>query len=360
MCCAEGRRDTMSVRMRSWLACALVVALNVAGAASFPAVAHAGEAEDQQRAAARDMAKRGADAFDAGDFGSAYDLFRRAHALMPVPSLSVFEARSAEKLGRLIEAMEAYEKTVRYALATDAPEPFIRAVDEARREMGALRPRIPRLRVVVDGRGADDADLKVEMDGVELPRALVGVVSPANPGSHRLRAFTPWGAAASATVTLAERETQTATLVLEGGDPGAGADTAPVAASSPGRATPAPKTDRASAAGGTQRTVGFIALGVGAAGLGVGVVTGFMAVGKHDEAEKACPDRKCVEGSAGDAAADDFRSLRTFSTLGYVVGAVGAVGGATLVLTAPSSAQASAVVVRPWVGVASAGVGGRF
>ena len=183
--------------------------------------ASAQASDDETRAAARQMARRGADAFDEGNFETAYDLFNRAYALMPVPSISVYEARAAEKLGKLVEALDAYERTVRYQVGEGTPEAFAKAVDEARVELSALRPRIPSLKVVVQGRGKDDPNLEVTLDGKPMNRALLGVDSPTNPGDHRLEASTPWGASAIGAAKIAEGENKTVTLHLEGGDPNA-------------------------------------------------------------------------------------------------------------------------------------------
>jgi hypothetical protein len=74
-----------------------------------------------------------------------------------------------------------------------------------------------------------------------------------------------------------------------------------------------------------------------------------------------------VDGSQGAKDLDAFRSLRTVSTIGYVVGGVGIAAGVTLLLTAPESkpaAEAHAALDTPrwtpYVGLGSAGVAGTF
>jgi allophanate hydrolase subunit 1 len=65
----------------------------------------------------------------------------------------------------------------------------------------------------------------------------------------------------------------------------------------------------------------------------------------------------CPPSEQGDL--DAFHSMRTVSTVSYVVGAIGLVAGGVLWLTAPPAhpARASAQV---WLGPGSAGIGGRF
>jgi hypothetical protein len=59
------------------------------------------------------------------------------------------------------------------------------------------------------------------------------------------------------------------------------------------------------------------------------------ASSKHDSLKKHCPDGACPPPYHSEL--DEFRSLRTVSTIGYVVGAVGLGAGAVLLLTAKDS-----------------------
>jgi hypothetical protein len=309
--------------------------------------------DDSTKNAARDLAQRAAQAYEAGDYATAQDLFHRAYALVSAPTLSLREARALEKLGRLVEAAEAYVRTTRTRVAPDSPDVFQQAVKEAHEELAKLRPRIPRLKIIVEG--ADGSELEVRMDGRPVRKELVGVESPANPGNHAFDAVTRNGAGARGTVALAEGESKSVVLRLE---PGKASRQLPAASS----AAPAPATgDRpllSASSGSGQRTFGFVALGVGAAGLGVGVVTGLMAASRHSSAEEGCPNGQCVEGSSAAEDLDAFRTLRTVSTVGYVVGAVGLAGGLTLLLTAPKPQDSA--WVSPYLGPGKAGVMGAF
>src|SRR6185295_6955519 len=62
------------------------------------------------RTAARDLATQGAQAFEAGEYAQASDFFRRAHELVPAPSIALLQARSLAKLGQLLEAIDIYEQ----------------------------------------------------------------------------------------------------------------------------------------------------------------------------------------------------------------------------------------------------------
>jgi hypothetical protein len=111
-----------------------------------------------------------------------------------------------------------------------------------------------------------------------------------------------------------------------------------------------------------QAKAGLVAGGVGALGLTTGIVTGLMAGSRYSKAESGCPQHACVQGSAGADALDSFRTLRTVSTIGYIVGGVGLAAGTTLFLIAPANASTAARAggVNVWVGASSVGVLGAF
>jgi hypothetical protein len=321
------------------------------GALFFPTFARAAEpVDDATKNAARDLALRAAQAYEAGDHATAQDLFHRAYALVPAPTLSLREARALEKLGRLVEAVEAYVRTTRTRVNPNDPEVFQQSVREAQDELAQLRPRVPRLKIAVEG--ADTSQLTVTVDGKPLRRELVGVEAPIDPGTHAIEATTANGAGASQSVTLKEGESQSVVLRLEAGQAPVTAPTAEAAGSA---STPA-----AADAGGSrwQRTWAIVSFGVGGAGLGVGVITGLMASSRHSRAEDGCPENRCVAGSPAADDVDAFRSLRTVSTVGYVVAAVGVAAGTTLLLTAPKERESG--WVSPYLGPGAAGVTGAF
>jgi hypothetical protein len=346
-------------------------ALFLALALALPATAQ--PIDDATRNAARELAHRAGEAYKKGDYETAQDLYHRSYALVPAPTLSLREARALVKLGRLVEAAEAYVRTTRTSLESDSPKPFREAVQQAYDELGKLRPQIPQLKIVVKGKTKDDGQLAVKMDGKRVSPALIGVAGPADPGTHKLTAKTESGASASGTITLKAGETKSVELDLDHTNlkaPGSTATTPTTPKdSNPKPVTPPPGGDMngTSKRGSMQRTLGFVGLGVGAAGLGAGIVTGLMATSRYKSAEDECPAHRCVDGSQGAKDLDAFRSLRTVSTIGYVVGGVGIAAGVTLLLTAPESkpaAEAHAALDTPrwtpYVGLGSAGVAGTF
>lgn len=310
-------------------------------------VAAAQEESDADRNAARELAEQAAKALEAEDFAKAQDLYQRAYALVPAPTLSLRHARALAKGGRWVEALEAYVRTTRTRLDDKSPAAFREAVEQAQAELAELRPRVPRATIVVKGIDRKSRALSVSVGGRAIAPALIGVAAPMDPGKHEVIAKTTDGREARATLEIQEKEEKSVELELPPAPAGADAD-AP--------ATAAPT--RQSTADSSQKTWAFVALGVGAVGLGVGVATGLMATSKHQSAEDACPKGVCEEGSSGADDAESFRSLRSISTIGYVVGALGVGAGVTLWLTAPKKKEQARV--GAWVGLERAGLRGSF
>ncbi|MEZ4371779.1 MAG: hypothetical protein R3B07_13180 [Polyangiaceae bacterium] len=313
------------------------------------APSHAQSSEDERRNAARDFGVQGNQAYDAGDFTRAVDLYQRAQALYPAPTLSVRLGRTLVKLGRLVEAEEAYIKTLRYPLPEDAPDAFKQAIQVAKGDLAELSPRVPRLKVSVVGA----KEFTVTLNGARLETALVGIERKVDPGEYKIRAEAPGAEPVEQTVKVAERAHEAVSLTLK-------VDPAKAPRKQPGPTGASMGMDSGGEPEG-RSPLPFIALGVGGAGIAVGVITGLMASSKHSSAESECQNLKCERGSQGESDLQSFRDLRTVSTIGYIVGAVGiAAGGVLWFTTAPSADARAASRVTPYVGLGHAGVWGSF
>lgn len=291
---------------------------------------------------ARELARDGAKLADAGDCDAALELFARAYALVPAPTIATMQARCLVELDRLLEALEVFERIQQRKYGPDAPAAFQRAVAEAEASARDLRTRIPRLKITVNGPGADSASLRVSLDDEPVVRALLGIERPIDPGAHRIEAIVPGAARAAQRVSLQEGRSYVVELQLQ-----------PASASAP----PAKNVERAPS--NVQRTLGWVALGTGTAALGTGIVTALMAGDRQSDLDGICDDGQCPERARDDLA--EFRTLRTLSFVGYGVGFAGLATGAVLLLTAPAGGEpARDAAVRPWIGLGSAGLGGRF
>jgi hypothetical protein len=289
----------------------------VAGSVTTAAIAHAQPAATDSRAIARTIADQGADAYAQGDYERARKLFAGAYELVPAPTIALLHARSLAQLGRLVEAKAWYERAAA-ALDVTAPQPFRNAQLSARTELAALTPRIPRLKLSIQGNTAKSAVVVLDEQSVSSER--VGEWWELDPGAHSLRLQGKGVQPVALEVRLGEGDSKVVSLT----------------ASSAEAADP-------------RRTGAWVSFGVGAVGLATGIGAGIVATNAHAEAERECSGDVCVRGSAGDAAAQRFRDFRVVSTLGYAVGAAGAGAGITLLLLAKRDDRVI-VALRPTLG----------
>jgi hypothetical protein len=319
-------------------------------AAILASSAPAGAEEDAAtRAAARKLAEDGVAALQAGEGAKAIEKLDKAFRTLRVPSIALWSGRALAKQGQLVEAAERLLEATRLPVSGDTAVQE-QAKAEAAKELELLRPRIPNLIIRVEGGG----DVSVSLDGRDVPASLLGEDRPINPGAHQLIAKR--GAEQKTEdVNVAEGERKEVTLRFDA--------VAPSNIAPPPLASEARPSSADSARGGS-RTLAFVALGLGGAGLLLGGVTGGLALSKKsalDDDTEHCLDNQCLR-----AVEDDVSSLKTFrtvSTVGFIAGGVLAATGVVLLLTheSPSATgQRSPAQLALSVGPASVHVRGNF
>jgi hypothetical protein len=311
------------------------------------------------RRAARDLAKAGVELLKDGKYAEAQQKLRQAYALYPAPTVALFEGQALENLGRLVEAAERYESAKLFEVPPNAHSALKRAVLRAAQELERLTPLIPELTVELSGADATTPGLQVQVDGKTMLPAMVGVPLPIDPGEHSVVVVLNGSQLTSQEVTLAQSQSER--IVLQVTLPGTAQRQAPASASAeaPSSAPAAPSAEpEAEPSSFPHATIGWVSLGVGAAGLATGVVTGLMMMNKDATLEQNC-DPQCPREYKDDL--DAFETYRTVSTVGYAVGILGVGAGVALLLTAPSSSESEeAGHVTPWVGIGRVGVRGVF
>lgn len=179
------------------------------------------ETSAADKAAARQVATEGIQLFKSQKYADALDRMKRAQALYDAPVHLLYIARAEEKLGLLVEASEHYRQLDHYTLPAKAPEAWTAAVEDGRRELASLEPRVPKLRVLTEP-AVSDAGLRI--DGADVPSAAIGIPRPINPGKHRVELATPGQQWSSADVEVAEGTTRDVVFRVQ---PGNGAVVAP-------------------------------------------------------------------------------------------------------------------------------------
>ncbi|WP_437726446.1 tetratricopeptide repeat protein [Sorangium sp. So ce861] len=302
----------------------------------------------EAKLAARALANKGVELFDAGRYEDALTAFRGAEALVHAPPLVVMAARSCERLGRLIEARSLYQRVLDEPLAATAPRAFQEAQAEAKTELAALAPRIPTLEVALAGTA--QGAVQLTLDGEHIAPATP---VQRDPGEHTLVGVEPGRPPVTTKVRLDERMKRYIILDL----------TPPSPEATPTRSAPV-------ASQGNRQKLLFIGGGA-AAGTGIiaGTVFSILALGKGGDAENLrdsvrsdrtlngrCPSTSpppvCTE------LRDTVNLQYTFinaALYSFIVGAVGA-GTVIYALVDRPAAPASRMQVVPHVGWGSAGL----
>jgi len=291
-------------------------------------VAHA-QPSAAQKETARGLMAEARELRERGDLDGALARFNAADALMGVPTTGFEVASTQAQLGKLVEARETLQRVLAIAVSPDDPEPFNEARSKSRALDQQLQARIPSLRFVIRGvKEGESIELRVDAEAV--PRAMLNLPLRVNPGHHTVIARVR-GREIRRDVDVAEGQSIPVALELENDEAKPSVAATPAAAPAPSDAAPAqaPSPAKPSASRGLP-TLAYVGGGVALAGLVVGSVTGISAISHKNDAKKACVDGNCPPSTWSDL--DSAHSMATVSTVGFVVGAIGAVVGVGAIL----------------------------
>jgi hypothetical protein len=325
------------LRPKGWTLRAATAGVVAGLCLAIPGTARAQEIDEASRTAARAMGNSGVEAYQAGNYREASDRLEKAYAIARVPSLGLWSARALRKLGMLVEAANRYLETASLQVPEGDYVIQKQAQTDATRELNELKPRIPVVKIEV--KCAKPAEVSVSVDGTPLAATLVAEPRLVNPGEHRVDG-THGAERARVNVVIGEAESKTAVL-----------DFSRVKSAVQEVST----KDDGGGGGGSLRTLAYVALGVGGAGIITGGIAGVLAIDKKSTIDKspACDGNRCSDRDL----VDSYGMLRTVSSIGLIAGAVVAGVGVTLLFTGGSEKEPSAAA---FVGPGSVGVRGRF
>jgi len=298
--------------------------------------------DDSAKGAARELANEAKNDFDAGNFEEAGSKFQRAYEIAKVPTLAVWAARALAKRGHLVAASELY----RQAALLEPNDLWVgdtqrQAQADAEKELGELQPRIPKLRIRVEGAAPNEIELTV--DGAKISTALFGIDLPTDAGRRHI-VGKKGSDIVEQTVELAEGDRNEAVLTFSS-----------LSKPPPPLVVVAPPLPPPTPPGSPRRLWGWIGVSVGAAGLLTGAVTGIV-VAANSGLRNDCPNGTCASSKSGSVST--YNLMRNVSTVGFIVGGVGAAVGVTLLLWTPKGEAEPRVAI--WLGPSSAGVKGAF
>jgi serine/threonine-protein kinase len=287
----------------------------------------------------------------------ALDVFRRAYALAPSPRTLAQIALAEQALGRFVDA----ESDLQAAIASGA-DPWIRrsvgaleaGLADIRTHLGwlELAADVPRASVSVNGveLGEKSFPLRLRVEGGSV---VVEVRAPGFAPSRRITSVEPGGTARENVPLVALGAP--ATLPDDAGaarspPPGPTGPPRVVSPVTPGTREVRVVGDRA------LRRSGWVALGSGVVGLGLGAYFGARTLATKSQRDRYCTGLTCQP--RGIALDEQARSLATRSTAWIVAGGLaGATGGVLLWLS-----RSHEVRIEAEVGAdrAEAVVGGRW
>jgi hypothetical protein len=302
------------------------------------------EPNEADRATARSLALEGHAALQKKDYQTAADRFGRADALVHAPTLVVDWARALQGLGRFVEAHEKYEQVLREGVTSSSPKSWTRALEDAKKELDALKPRLGWVIVVLK----EPPEATVTIDDVVVPAAALGVKRAADPGFPEVKATAPGYEPFKQTVTVGPGEERTLEVTMI---------RAPEVA-----AAPAPPSDEVyrGRPSQTRRIASYVVLGVGGAGLLAGGVTGAMMLKKRSDLRSECVDNTCRSSSSKKIST--YHTYGTISAATLAVGVAGLGTGVVLLLTEPKPEATGDAQLRwrPLLGPGLVGAEGTF
>jgi hypothetical protein len=220
-----------------------------------------------------------------------------------------------EKEGRTATAWAEFVEALGMARRDGRPQ----RIEIAQAHVASLQPRLSHLVVQVPP-STDLPNLQIARDGSMLLRTAWGTAMPVDPGEHVIEASAPGKISWKQVVIVPSSSADTVVAVPPLSDE-------PVARPLPQRQLPAVT----SVAAGGSRAPAWVAMAFGALGLGAGAYFGLSAISKQKTANKSCDPNLCDD--AGATANDQAIRFANFSTVGFVVGAVGVGLGTILFLT---------------------------
>jgi len=249
------------------------------------------------------------------------------------------------KQGKLLEA--------RRVLATCAPATCGADISGAcQKRLTEINARLPTIVFLPkDSAGHDLAGVKMYADGATTGEILDGRPAAFNPGLHAFKFEVAGQPSIEQSFVLVEGTKDRQERVAMGG--------AVAAAPAPG--TPAPSPAMEATTGNGQRLAGVVVAATGVVAMGIGGVLGLSAKSSYDGAP-GCEGTVCQTQQGLDAR-NSARSTGNFATGILIAGAVVAVGGGVLWLTAPRASRTEGGTAYDWrLGVAPAALvlGGRF
>jgi len=260
-----------------------------------------------------------------GDYAAACPKLAASQRLDPGIGTELNLADCYEKSGRFASAWAEFRAAISAAHAAGSSDREQLATERAR----ALESKLSRLTITASS--AQSASIQITRDGTPLDSAVIGTPIPVDPGHHTLEAKAPGKKTWSDTFDVTVVPTQVSIRIPDLAD-----DTGIAAA------TPSDKRTQATA----QRAIGIGVGVVGVLGVTAGTIFGLRAKSIWADAKSHCTTFPGPCDQQGVNLAQDAKQAGDISTVAFVIGGAGLIGGAVLYFTAPKDAPERALSLR--------------
>lgn len=265
-----------------------------------------------------------------GKLDQACPKFKQSYDLDPGGGTLLNLAECYEKQGKFASAWSSF-KGAQVQAQRDARH---ERVEYAKQHIAAIEPKLSKITIVVTS-DANTPGLSVLLDGAELGSAAWNVGVPIDPGPHELAASAPSKTTFDKQFEIAASSPSTTLTIpkLEDAPAVAGAPPArPVDQDVQKKAVPSEVTQSNGS-----RTVGYVLLGAGVAGVGVGSYFGLHAFSEWSKRTHDCAVR-CTD--AAKTAGEHASSAALISDIGFGVGLIAAGVGTYLILSPTHTSEA--------------------
>lgn len=288
-------------------------------------------AQTNDAAIATDLFNAGKELMKNGDYAGACPKLEESARLDPKVGTFAKLADCDEKVNKIVAARSHWQKAVNLAeVQKDA------RLALAKENFDRLDKVVPKVTLSMDA--PLPPELLIKIDGLEVSAATLGVPLPVEIGSHKVEVSAKGKKSWSTQFTGASgMPAKVAIPRLEDGASEPAVAAAPVngqkgaVAKEKDKDEPAPKKD--SAGGGVNPVVGYVLLGAGAVGVGLGTYFGITAISKNSDSNKnGCNASSNTCTGNGITLRNDAYSAGNISTISMIAGGVLA-GAGVLVLT---------------------------
>jgi len=303
-----------------------------------------------ERETARQLMAQGDRAMATDSAASAAESYRKADALVGMPTTALALGKAELAQGHLVEALDAFGRARRHPVKADTPDVLVQATEEATRLDEETSARVPTLLIDV---GVVEAMLRVKVDGVPYAGLEGSTPLKLNPGRHELELEAEGYFPTTLSVTVAERERTRRTVELKKRPepPPAPTEQPPITG---GDSVAPPSADE-----GIQPWT-IAGLSFGGAALVVAGITGGVALSRTSALRDRCGGSVCPDDER--SAHDGLITLSNVSNAMWVVGGLVTTAGVASLVIDLNAEGSDEIAISPWGGPTQGGLllGGSF